>query len=101
MFKHHCELTYNSLRFSFLEINTMRAASQEEPSDRKPDPWPLWMAGHAQWKFVMTEYCGSSNELLKQACKEMDAQQKWNSNSFIKNILKRKWLNVITLGTKL
>ena len=21
--------------------------SQEEPSDRKPDPWPLWMAGHA------------------------------------------------------
>ena len=29
--------------------------SQEEPSDRKPDPWPLWMAGHAQLKFVMTE----------------------------------------------
>ena len=28
---------------------------QEEPSDRKPDPWPLWMAGHAQLKFVMTE----------------------------------------------
>ena len=31
------------------------AVSQEEPSDRKPDPWPLWMAGHAQLKFVMTE----------------------------------------------
>ena len=29
--------------------------SQEEPSDRKPDPWPLSMAGHAQLKFVMTE----------------------------------------------
>ena len=29
--------------------------SQEEPSDRKPDPWPLWMAGHAQSNFVMTE----------------------------------------------
>ena len=29
--------------------------SQVEPSDRKPDPWPLWMAGHAQLKFVMTE----------------------------------------------
>ena len=29
--------------------------SQEEPSDRKPDPWPLWMAGHAQLKFVITE----------------------------------------------
>ena len=25
------------------------------PSDRKPDPWPLWMAGHAQLQFVMTE----------------------------------------------
>ena len=24
-------------------------------SDRKPDPWPLWMAGHAQLKFFMTE----------------------------------------------
>ena len=24
-------------------------------SDRKPDPWPLWMAGHVQLKFVMTE----------------------------------------------
>ena len=29
--------------------------SHEEPSDRKPDPWPIWMAGHAQLKFVMTE----------------------------------------------
>ena len=44
-------------------LSPMRAAkvqaslrmSQEEPSDRKPDPWPLWMAGHAQLKFVMTE----------------------------------------------
>ena len=33
----------------------IQAASQEEPSDRKPDPWPLWMAGHAQLKFAMTE----------------------------------------------
>ena len=33
----------------------IQAGSQEEPSDRKPDPWPLWMAGHAQLKFVMTE----------------------------------------------
>ena len=33
----------------------IQAASQEEPSDRKPDPWPLWMAGHAQLKFVMRE----------------------------------------------
>ena len=33
----------------------IQAVSQEEPSDRKPDPWPLWMAGHALLKFVMTE----------------------------------------------
>ena len=39
-----------NLRCSFIQ-----AVSQEEPSDRKPDPWPLWMAGHAQLKFVMTE----------------------------------------------
>ena len=31
------------------------SVSQEEPSDRKPDPWPLWIAGHAQLNFVMTE----------------------------------------------
>ena len=29
--------------------------SQEEPSDRKPDPWPLRMAGHAQLNLVVTE----------------------------------------------
>ena len=33
----------------------IQAVSQEDPSDRKPDPWPLWMAGHAQLKSVMTE----------------------------------------------
>ena len=33
----------------------MQAVSQEEPSDRKPDPWHLWMAGHAQLKFVKTQ----------------------------------------------
>ena len=33
----------------------IQAVSQEEPSDRQPDPWALWMAGHAQLKFVMTE----------------------------------------------
>ena len=33
----------------------IQAVNQEEPSDRKPDPWPFWMAGHAKLKFVMTE----------------------------------------------
>ena len=38
-----------------LRCSLIQAVSQEEPSDRKPDPWPLWMARHAQLKFVMTE----------------------------------------------
>ena len=38
-----------------LRCSLIQAVSQAEPSDRKPDPWPLWMARHAQLKFVMTE----------------------------------------------
>ena len=38
-----------------LRCSLIQAVSQEEPSDRKPDPWPLWMAGHAQLKLVMME----------------------------------------------
>ena len=38
-----------------LRCSLIQAVSQKESSDRKPDPWPLWMAGHAQLKFVMTE----------------------------------------------
>ena len=38
-----------------LRCSLIQAVSQEEPSDREPDPWLLWMAGHAQLKFVMTE----------------------------------------------
>ena len=38
-----------------LRCSLIEAASQEKPSDRKPDPWPLWIAGHAQLKFVMTQ----------------------------------------------
>ena len=38
-----------------LHFSLIQAVSQEEPSDRKPAPWPLLMAGHAQLKFVMTE----------------------------------------------
>ena len=38
-----------------LHCSLIQAVSQEEPSDRKPDPWPLSMAGHARLKFVTTE----------------------------------------------
>ena len=37
-----------------LSCSLKQAMSKEEPSDRKPDPWPLWMTGHEQWKFFMT-----------------------------------------------
>ena len=46
-----------------LRYSIIQAVSQEEPSDRKPDPWPLWMAGHAQLKFVMTECSKTQNRL--------------------------------------
>ena len=38
-----------------LRCSLIQAVNQEEPLDRKPDPWPLWMAGHVQLKFIMTE----------------------------------------------
>ena len=38
-----------------LRCSLIQAVNQEEPSDRKSDPWPLWMVGHAQLKFVMME----------------------------------------------
>ena len=44
-----------SLRIRAVSPEPSLLASQEEPSERKPDPWPLWMAEHAQLKFVMTE----------------------------------------------
>ena len=44
-----------SLRRQNLRCSLIQAVSQEEPSDRKPDHWFLWMAGHAQLKIIMTE----------------------------------------------
>ena len=38
-----------------LRCSLIQAVSQEEPSDRKPYPCPLWVAGHARLKSVMTE----------------------------------------------
>ena len=33
-----------------LLCSLVQAVSQEEPTDRKPDPWPFWTAGHAHLK---------------------------------------------------
>ena len=38
-----------------LRCSLIQVVSQEEPPDRKLDPWPFWIACHAQLKFVMTE----------------------------------------------
>ena len=59
-----------------LRCSLIQAMSQEEPSDRKPDPWPLWMAGHAQLKFVMTEcskiqICLTRLKYKKRTCKTL------------------------------
>ena len=52
-----------------LRCSLIQAVSQEEPSDRKSDPWPLWMAGHAQLKFVMTECSKTQIRLTGLMCR--------------------------------
>ena len=51
-----------------LRCSHIQAVNQEEPSDRKPDPWPLWTAGHAQLKFVMTECSKTQIRLTGPIC---------------------------------
>ena len=59
-----------------LRCSLIQAVSQEEPSDRKPDPWPLWMAGHAQLKFVMTEYSKTQIRLARLICYDINKNTK-------------------------
>ena len=56
-----------------LRCSLIQAVSQEEFSNRKPDPWPLWMAGHAQLKFVMTECSKTQIRLTRHGviCKQI------------------------------
>ena len=51
-----------------LRCSLIQAVSQELPSDRKPDSWPLWKAGHAQLKFVMTECSKTQIRLTGLTC---------------------------------
>ena len=48
-----------------LRCSLIQAMNQEEPSDRKPDPWPLWMAGHAQLNFYRTECSKTQTRLTR------------------------------------
>ena len=72
-----------------LSCSLKQAMSQEEPSDRKPDPWPLWMTGHEQLKFFMTRNarrhkfawrgpysCASVNNNKKCAIRRSENEQK-------------------------
>ena len=58
--------------------------SQEEPSDRKPDPWPLWMAGHVQLEFVITEYSKTQIRLTGLIWNVMSSN---NITAFVEDIL--------------
>ena len=64
-----------------LRCSLIQAVSQEEPSDRKPDPWPLWMAGHAQLKFVMTECSKTQIRLTGLKCAYANATE-WEPESW-------------------
>ena len=59
------------------------SSDQEEPSDRKPDPWPLWMAGHAQLKFVMSE-----QRRFRRACASAQSRQNLRC-SLIQAVIKK------------
>ena len=65
-----------------------QAVSQEEPSDRKPDPSPLWMAGHAQSNFVMTESSKKQIRLTRPMYYPLDGFV--TLYSFIRNSQKEK-----------
>ena len=57
-----------------LRCSLIQSMSQEEPSDRKPDPWLLWMAGHAQLKFVMTECSKTQIRLTGPICSRKEEE---------------------------
>ena len=55
-----------------LQCSLIQAVNQEEPSDRKPDPWPLWMVGYAQLKFVMKECSKTQIRLTGPKCRYLN-----------------------------
>ena len=65
-FRRACASAQSCQNFCY---SLLQAVSQEEPSDRKPDPWPLWMAGHVQLKFVMTESSKTQIRLTGLKCR--------------------------------
>ena len=73
-----------------LRCSLIQAVNQEEPSDRKSDPWPLWMAGHAQLKFVrpikkrMQHWISAQNDKYLSCFKQnmLENEAKCNNGTF-------------------
>ena len=64
-----------------LRYSLIQAVSQEGPSDRKPDLRPLWMAGHAQLKLVMTECSKTQIRLTGLRWNKTSTQKQTNSET--------------------
>ena len=60
-----------------LRCSLIQAVSEEEPSNRKPDPLALWIAGHTQLKFVMTECSKTQIRLTGPTCYEPVQAAMW------------------------
>ena len=79
----------------------IQAVSQEEPSDRKPDPWLLWMAGHAQLKFVMTECSKTQIRLMGLKYEDCISYGLWVMNSNARLFLLLLLQSIVRWGRKL
>ena len=85
-----------------LGCSLIQAVSQEDPLDRKPDPWRLWMAGHAQLKFVMTEYSKTQIRLTRHIWLQQAHvwQELWHDRPVQDNVShgvldgKRQWMSL-------
>ena len=77
-----------------LRCSLIQAVNQEERSDRKPDPWSLWMARHAQLKFVMTECSKTQIRLTGLICFILS----WVLVSpFLFDFLGRLWNSIVSV----
>ena len=80
-----------------LRCSLIQAVNQEEPSDRKPDPWLLWTAGHAQLKFVMTECSKTQIRLTRPNLNTTLPKVAW-LYLFVTPQLRRSWSGILLLG---
>ena len=92
-----------------LRCSLIQAVNQEELSDRKPDPWPLWMAGHAQLKFVMTECSKTQIRLtgliwcwyfLALKLKAMKGQCQWKTKCKNHFVAKKKFCQCLLIAIR-